>query len=118
MARPMTAAFARSKSRCTSTTCAQRFSTGWAWTTAFSCTHPPQLDIMLLAGASAYGILRLNQERIMKPQALLLSLPVLWAINTLGAARPDLTGSVVTEARQPVPEATVFIYTAGPRVGP
>ena len=77
-----------------------------------------QRDMILLAGASAYGILRLNQERIMKPLPILLSLPVLWAINTPSAASPDLTGSVVTEAGRPIQDATVFIYTAGPRVGP
>jgi len=54
----------------------------------------------------------------MKPLPILLSLPVLWAINTPSAASPDLTGSVVTEAGRPIQDATVFIYTAGPRVGP
>jgi len=54
----------------------------------------------------------------MKTLALLLLVPGLWTINTFGAPRPDLRGSVVSEAGGPVPNATVFIYTAGPRVGP
>ena len=32
--------------------------------------------------------------------------------------RPDLTGVVVNDAGEPVRDASVFIYTAGPRVGP
>ena len=31
---------------------------------------------------------------------------------------PDLTGTVLGVKDQPVPNASVFIYTAGPRVGP
>ena len=32
--------------------------------------------------------------------------------------RPDLTGKVVGENGTPVSDASIFIYTAGPRVGP
>jgi len=32
--------------------------------------------------------------------------------------RPDLTGKVVSEDGTPVSDASIFIYTAGPRVGP
>jgi len=54
----------------------------------------------------------------MKPIQIFLLFPVFWAINSLGAAKPGLAGRVVTEAGRPVTNATVFIYTAGPRVGP
>jgi hypothetical protein len=33
------------------------------------------------------------------------------------AEQPDLHGQVLTEAGVPVPEATVFVYTAAPREG-
>ena len=59
-----------------------------------------------------------NQRRFMNPIRMFLLFPVVWAINSLGAAKPDLAGKVVTEAGRPVSNATVFIYTAGPRVGP
>ena len=32
--------------------------------------------------------------------------------------KPDLTGRVVSEAGTPIIDASIFIYTAGPRVGP
>jgi hypothetical protein len=32
--------------------------------------------------------------------------------------KPDLTGKVVNEVGGPIADASVFIYTAGPRVGP
>ena len=32
--------------------------------------------------------------------------------------KPDLTGKVVNEEGAPVADASIFIYTAGPRVGP
>src|SRR6266536_754660 len=43
----------------------------------------------------------------------------LFAFTALAApgARPDLTGRVLSEDGSPVPKATVFIYTAGPKVG-
>lgn len=34
------------------------------------------------------------------------------------AARPNLAGRVLHADRSPVAKATVFIYTAGPKVGP
>ena len=34
------------------------------------------------------------------------------------AERPDLTGKVVSEEGTPISDASVFVYTAGPRVGP
>ncbi len=39
-------------------------------------------------------------------------------VSSLAQERPDLTGRVVTEEGAPVADASVFIYTAGPRVGP
>ena len=33
------------------------------------------------------------------------------------ATRPDLNGHVFTQNGSPLKDATVFIYTAGPRVG-
>ena len=38
--------------------------------------------------------------------------------SLLAQENPDLTGKVVNEAGAPVGDASVFIYTAGPRVGP
>jgi hypothetical protein len=32
--------------------------------------------------------------------------------------KPDLTGRVVNDEGAPVADASVFVYTAGPRVGP
>ena len=40
------------------------------------------------------------------------------AAATPATARPDLTGRVISQEGQPVTGASVFIYTAGPRVGP
>ena len=48
---------------------------------------------------------------------ILLLLSVSWTINAFGAQKPNLAGAVLTEAGQPLPNATVFIYTAGPKVG-
>ena len=44
---------------------------------------------------------------------------LLLALLTLSStpARPELAGTVVDAAQKPVPQATVFIYTAKPRVG-
>jgi hypothetical protein len=42
----------------------------------------------------------------------------LMAVTTMAQERPDLIGNVVTEDGAPIPEASVFVYTAGPRVGP
>jgi len=52
----------------------------------------------------------------MKSLTILLSLSLLSALTVLGA-RPDLTGTILTDAGQPLASATVFIYTAGPKVG-
>ena len=38
--------------------------------------------------------------------------------SLLAQENPDLTGKVVNEEGAPVPDASIFIYTAGPRVGP
>ena len=38
--------------------------------------------------------------------------------SLLAQEKPDLTGKVVNEEGAPVADASVFIYTAGPRVGP
>ena len=41
-----------------------------------------------------------------------------WAgVGSDNAARPDLTGAVLTEDGSPLKGATVFIYTAGTKVG-
>ena len=49
-----------------------------------------------------------------------MSVTLLLALLTVsaGTARGDLAGNVVDTAQKPVPQATVFIYTAKPRVGP
>jgi hypothetical protein len=52
----------------------------------------------------------------MKSPMLLVSLPLLSTLTASGA-NPNLTGTVRTEAGQPLAAATVFIYTAGPKVG-
>ena len=53
----------------------------------------------------------------MKPLSILFSFSVLLTVNTVGAQKPDLTGAVLTDTGKPLPNATVFIYTAGPKVG-
>ena len=93
--------------------------TAFVLTTRFgSLTAAGQAVLMLLAVKANCGRVRSNQGRIMKPIQIFLLFPVFWAINSLGAAKPGLAGRVVTEAGRPVTNATVFIYTAGPRVGP
>jgi len=77
-----------------------------------------QAAMMLLAVKADCARVKPDQRRIMKPIRMFLLFPVVWTINSLGAAKPDLAGKVVTEAGRPVSNATVFIYTAGPRVGP
>ena len=77
-----------------------------------------QAVMMLLAVKADCARVKPDQRRIMKPIRMFLLFPVVWTINSLGAAKPDLAGKVVTEAGRPVSNATVFIYTAGPRVGP
>ena len=61
---------------------------------------------------------RLSSGLICIDVSLLVGL-VLFACTTFAApgARPDLTGRVVGEDGSPVPKATVFIYTAGPKLG-
>ena len=51
----------------------------------------------------------------MKPIRIFWLFAAVWTINSLGAPKPDLTGKVITEAGRPVSNATVFIYTAGPK---
>ena len=45
-----------------------------------------------------------------------------WALLATGSLmaqeKPDLTGKVVDEEGAPIADAAIFIYTAGPRVGP
>ncbi len=53
----------------------------------------------------------------MKLISLLLLVCVLSTADDLGAQRPDLSGVVLTVASKALPNATVFIYTAGPKVG-
>ena len=93
--------------------------TAFVLTTRFaSRTAADQAVPMLLADKANCGRLMSNQGRIMKPIQIYLLFPLFWAINSLGSSKPDLAGRVVTEAGRPVSNATVFIYTAGPRVGP
>jgi hypothetical protein len=53
----------------------------------------------------------------MKSHSVLLSLLVFSTFSAVGAQKPDLTGTVLTDAGKPLPNATIFIYTAGPKVG-
>ena len=63
-------------------------------------------------------------KSLFKTQVLLIaSLVSVSAFNPARAAepkppRPDLTGTVRTKEGAPLKDASVFIYTAGPRVGP
>lgn len=41
-----------------------------------------------------------------------------WLVTTAAAENPDLTGRVLEPDGQPIKDASVFIYTAGPRLGP
>ena len=53
----------------------------------------------------------------MKSFSVLIPLVVLSAFSGLGAQKPELTGTVLTDAGKPLANATVFMYTAGPKVG-
>ena len=53
----------------------------------------------------------------MKPFSVLLSIVALSAISSSAAQKPDLTGTILTDTGKPLANATVFIYTAGPKVG-
>lgn len=53
----------------------------------------------------------------MKPLTLLLPLLAISTVATMAAARPDLTGTALTDTGTPLTNATVFIYTASPKVG-
>ena len=54
----------------------------------------------------------------MKSFSLMLSLLAVSMVTALAAPpRPDLTGTVLTDTGKPLANATVFIYTAGPKVG-
>ena len=46
-----------------------------------------------------------------------MALPPSLTANDQKAIRPDLSGVVTSYDGQPVSNASVFIYTAGPRVG-
>jgi hypothetical protein len=37
--------------------------------------------------------------------------------GSTNAPRPDLTGRILTQDGSPVPEAAIFVYSAGPKVG-
>lgn len=39
-------------------------------------------------------------------------------ISATAQDKPDLTGRVVSAEGMPISDASVFVYTAGPRVGP
>jgi hypothetical protein len=55
----------------------------------------------------------------MKFYRIAVLLVALCATISLSAQeKPDLTGRVVDEGGAPIADASVFIYTAGPRVGP
>ena len=47
----------------------------------------------------------------------LLVLATVTATMLVAAEKPDLTGRVVNPDGRPVPDASIFIYTAAPRVG-
>jgi len=53
----------------------------------------------------------------MKIASLFFALVAVTMISSLGAQKPDLIGTVLTDAGKPLANATVFIYTAGPKVG-
>jgi hypothetical protein len=57
----------------------------------------------------------------MKTGILLLAIASVFcspfASRSAESHHPDLTGQVLTEANTPLTGATVFIYTAGPKVG-
>ncbi len=53
----------------------------------------------------------------MKPYSVFLPLLALSTFATFGVQKPDLTGTVLTDSGKPLANATVFIYTAGPKVG-
>ena len=40
------------------------------------------------------------------------------AATAIAQEKPDLTGRVISDDGTPISDASVFIYTAGPRVGP
>lgn len=43
---------------------------------------------------------------------------LLTAVSVLSQDKPDLSGRAIGDDGSPVADASVFIYTAGPRVGP
>jgi hypothetical protein len=53
----------------------------------------------------------------MKSFLVLFLLLLLSTFSALSAQKPDLTGTVLTDAGKPLANASVFIYTAGPKVG-
>ena len=54
----------------------------------------------------------------MKFYRIAVLLVAFFALAVPAQEKPDLTGRVVTEQGAPIADASVFIYTAGPRVGP
>jgi hypothetical protein len=53
------------------------------------------LAALLLTGAAAYGA----------------------TLTSTNTPRPDLVGRILTPESSPLPDATIFIYAAGPKVG-
>ena len=53
----------------------------------------------------------------MKPLTALLPLFAMATFATLAAPNPDLAGTVLTDTGAALTNATIFIYTAGPKVG-
>ena len=53
----------------------------------------------------------------MKSTSIPLCFVALCTVSALGAQKPDLNGTVLTETGHALSNATVFIYTAGPKVG-
>jgi hypothetical protein len=49
---------------------------------------------------------------------MVFAVTALYFASVAAAERPDLTGKVVEPDGSAVANASVFIYTAGPRVGP
>jgi hypothetical protein len=47
-----------------------------------------------------------------------LLVALLATLSLSAQEKPDLTGRVVDQQGAPIADASVFIYTAGPRVGP
>jgi hypothetical protein len=69
-----------------------------------------------LAKQSEGGTLQDHNE-CMKALSFFSFLLLFSTLSALALQRPDLTGTVLTDGGKPLPDATIFIYTAGPKVG-